>query len=206
MFNGFQSTINGACVKLLFQPWVLDSAGKYVVGLIGCFFLSALSEFLNKLRPTAHQQLLSKHEHRVRGKLHLLRCKAPLAVLYVAHMATAFLAMLVVMTYETGLFLALLFGFIAGFVLFRSFDKDVTDEPGVWRFVDPSTTALRISGMSCEKSCGAKVEAALRAVPGVSNAFVQFDTKTAYVAGPAALDDLADAISAAGYGFQHELK
>lgn len=205
MFNGFQSTINGTCVKLLFQPWVLDSAAKYAIGVVGCFFLSALSEFLNKLRATAQHQLMSGSKLPGHGKLYCLRCKAPLAVLHVAQMATAYLAMLVVMTYETGLFLALLFGFSAGFVLFRSFDKDVTDEPGVWRFVDPSTTTLRISGMTCEKSCSAKVEAALRGVSGVSNVFVLFGAKTAYVAGSAALDDLADAISAAGYGIRHEL-
>ncbi|RLN14058.1 hypothetical protein BBJ28_00017882, partial [Nothophytophthora sp. Chile5] len=40
MFNGFQTSINGSCVMLLFQPWVLNSAVKYAFGFIGCFLIA----------------------------------------------------------------------------------------------------------------------------------------------------------------------
>lgn len=199
MFNGFQSTINGSCVKLLFQPWVLNSAVKYAFGFIGCFLVALFNEYLARARETVRQRLLMARKQRPLDKLHRMQCKALLAGLYMVQMAIAYFAMLVVMTYETGLFIALLLGFGAGFLLFKNFDRDVTDERGVWRFTDPSTAALRVGGMSCMANCGNTVEKALNAVPGVTNAFVAFDERTAYAAGTAQYGELVEAIEAVGF-------
>ncbi|RHY26818.1 hypothetical protein DYB32_007255 [Aphanomyces invadans] len=46
MFSGFQSTVHGTCVKLLFQPWVLNSKLKYAIGIVGVFLLPLLNEGL----------------------------------------------------------------------------------------------------------------------------------------------------------------
>jgi len=199
MFNGFQSTIDGSCVKLLFQPWVLNTAVKYAFGFIGCFLIALLNEFLVKARETVRQRLLVARKLRPLDKLHKMQCKALLAVLYMVQMTIAYFAMLVVMTYETGLFIALLLGFGMGFLLFKNFDQDVSDERGVWRFTDPSTVSIRVGGMSCMANCGTTVEKSLSSVPGVTNAFVAFDERTAYVAGSAAMSDLVEAVEAVGF-------
>jgi Cu+-exporting ATPase len=67
-----------------------------------------------------------------------------------------------------------------------------------------NNTVLNIDGMTCA-SCVARVEKALRAVPGVSEASVNLATEKASVQGQAAPDALAAAVRAAGYEADIEL-
>ena len=67
-----------------------------------------------------------------------------------------------------------------------------------------NNTVLNIDGMTCA-SCVARVEKALRAVPGVSGASVNLATEKASVQGQAAPDALAAAVRAAGYEADIEL-
>ncbi|WUR11860.1 heavy metal translocating P-type ATPase [[Empedobacter] haloabium] len=63
----------------------------------------------------------------------------------------------------------------------------------------PTTSLdLRIAGMSCA-SCVGRVEKALRAVPGVTDASVNLATETARVAGSASAQALRAAVEQAGY-------
>ena len=68
---------------------------------------------------------------------------------------------------------------------------DVNTIPG-------DTTVLRIEGMTCA-SCVARVENALRKLPGVRNAAVNLATEKASVQGAAPLEALVAAVRAAGY-------
>lgn len=199
MFNGFQTSIHGSCVMLLFQPWVLNSAVKYAFGFIGCFLIALLNESLVKGREVVRQRLLQARKLRPHDKFHKMQCKLMLAVLYMIQMTIAYFAMLVVMTYETGLFVALIAGFGAGFLLFKNLDVDITDERGSWRFTDPSTVRIQVEGMSCMKNCGTTVENALKNTPGVTDAVVEFDERAAYVSGSAQYSDLVAAIEAVGF-------
>lgn len=199
MFNGFQTSINGSCVMLIFQPWVLNTAVKYAFGFIGCFLLAVTNELLVKAREVVRQKLLKARKLRPTDQCHKLQCKLILAVLYMIQMTVAYFAMLVVMTYETGLFVALLAGFGAGFMLFKSVDLDITEERGAWRFTNPSTVRIEVGGMSCKKNCGNAVETALKNTPGVTNAVVEFDERAVYVSGSVAVCDLVAAIEAVGY-------
>ncbi|KAL4155455.1 hypothetical protein PRNP1_007565 [Phytophthora ramorum] len=199
MFNGFQTSINGSCVLLIFQPWVLNSAVKYAFGFIGCFLIAILNESLVKAREVARQKLLKARKLRPKHKLHKMQCKLVLSLLYMVQMTIAYFAMLVVMTYETGLFVALIAGFGAGFMLFKNVDLDITEERGAWRFTNPSTVRIEVGGMSCKTNCGTAVETALKSTPGVEDAVVEFDEKAVYVSGSAAVSDLVAAIEAAGY-------
>jgi copper transporter 1 len=60
MFDGFQSTMaeGGTCVKLFFQPWVLNSQAKYIVALIGIvlsgIFLEWFGEWRESLEEVRH--------------------------------------------------------------------------------------------------------------------------------------------------------
>lgn len=62
----------------------------------------------------------------------------------------------------------------------------------------PSSQTLPIEGMSCA-SCSARVEKALRAVPGVEQASVNLATATAHVTGTASRTALIQAVEQAGY-------
>ncbi|CAI5702437.1 unnamed protein product [Peronospora effusa] len=199
MFNGFQTSIHGSCVMLLFKPWVLNSGVKYAFGFIGCFLIALLNETLVKGREVVRQRLLAARKLRPYDKVHKMQCKLTLAVLYMIQMTIAYFAMLVVMTYETGLFLALIAGFGAGFLLFKNLDQDITEERGSWRFTDASTVRIQVEGMTCMKNCGTTVENALKNTPGVTDAIVQFDERAAYVSGSAQYSDLAAAIEAVGF-------
>ena len=55
-----------------------------------------------------------------------------------------------------------------------------------------------VRGMSCA-SCAARVEAALRKVPGVTGVEVNFAAKSAAVAGDVSFETLAKAVKASGY-------
>ncbi|CAH0481881.1 unnamed protein product [Peronospora belbahrii] len=199
MFNGFQTSIHGSCVMLFFRPWVLNSGVKYAFGFIGCFLISLLNEALVKGREVVRQRLLIARKLRPHDKVHKIQCKLTLAVLYMIQMTIAYFAMLVVMTYETGLFLALIAGFGAGFLLLKNLDQDITQERGSWRYTDPSTVRIPVEGMSCMKNCGTTVENALKNTPGVTDAIVELDERAAYVSGSAHYSDLVAAIEAAGF-------
>ncbi|MBO9447352.1 heavy metal translocating P-type ATPase [Ruegeria sp. R14_0] len=62
----------------------------------------------------------------------------------------------------------------------------------------PHTTQLKVSGMSCA-SCVGRVETALRSVPGVTEASVNFATETAQIAHSGPVNDLTNALADAGY-------
>jgi Cu+-exporting ATPase len=62
----------------------------------------------------------------------------------------------------------------------------------------PASLDLEIGGMTCA-ACAGRVERALRAVPGVTEASVNLATERARVHGAAASDALVAAVSAAGY-------
>lgn len=64
--------------------------------------------------------------------------------------------------------------------------------------VTPASLDLDISGMTCA-ACAGRVERALRAVPGVTEASVNLATERARVQGGATGDALVAAVTAAGY-------
>jgi Au+-exporting ATPase len=65
--------------------------------------------------------------------------------------------------------------------------------------VAPVTTELALQGMRCA-SCAGRIEAALKAVPGVLEAMVNLATQRATVRGQAGACELIRAVEAAGYG------
>ncbi|OQR92764.1 hypothetical protein ACHHYP_03231 [Achlya hypogyna] len=181
MFSGFQTTVHGTCVKLFFQPWVLNSGVKYAFGFLGVFALPLLNEYLVRTRERLRQQLRKRAGNK---RLH----KLVLTVLYMMQMTLAYLAMLVVMIYDTGLFIALIFGFGAGFLFFKV-DKQTAaaatgDMAAPWRFQDfKSLSILHAPGMMCLANCGATVTRALEAADGVHRVYVDIADKCIYVSG-----------------------
>ena len=94
---------NVYCTLLWFQPWTLDTQTKYVFAVIGVFILSALVALAPGVQIPKDDLLV----HRVQR-----------TILYGIQKFAAYMIMLVTMTYDTWLFMAVLFGLMAGhFVL-----------------------------------------------------------------------------------------
>ncbi|WP_271948229.1 heavy metal translocating P-type ATPase [Ruegeria faecimaris] len=66
------------------------------------------------------------------------------------------------------------------------------------RLATPHTIRLKVTGMNCA-SCVGRVESALRNVPGVTEASVNFPTETAQVTYDGPISDLTGALDKAGY-------
>lgn len=139
MFTGFQSTVGRTCTLVLFQPWILNSELKYAIGLSMIFVLAVFLEYFGEFREHCRHLLLrtfgvslSSKRYRLSSSLEqdLLTprikkkrvpwwCHGVNALLYMIHMTLAFFIMLIVMSYEIGLFSAIIVGLGLGFFLFK---------------------------------------------------------------------------------------
>jgi Ctr copper transporter family len=121
MQNGFSSSFsNGFCVVWLFEGFVLDSAGKYIGALILTFLLAFANETIRFFRARALQE---------KAPFTSLTTVSPatkdglLALGYACQMLVAYWIMLLVMTYEVLIFVAILTGLLAGYLSFNRFDN-----------------------------------------------------------------------------------
>ncbi len=119
-------------------------------------------------------------------------------------MTLAYFAMLVVMIYDTGLFLALISGFGLGYACIKS-DKNLGIKsaaliPASWHFEDTdSLTVLSVEGMMCMQKCGNTVQMVLKSVPGVEKVHIGLSEKCAYISGTASTKLLMESIEKAGF-------
>ena len=113
-----------ACVVFLFENWVLDSAAKYAFAVVGTFFLAMVPEALTWLR---HKKIA-----KMRRERHKLRLFA-YAVAFFIQVVVSYWLMLIVMTYSTYLFLAVVFGITFAHLCFmnRNLDTDALAGCGV---------------------------------------------------------------------------
>ncbi|RQM25299.1 hypothetical protein B5M09_000912 [Aphanomyces astaci] len=202
MFSGFQTSAGGTCVKLFFQSWVLDTPIKYFFGLLGVFILPLVNEYLVVFREDTRMHYI---------KTKVSRCawtkpgrKLVLTLLYMGQMTLAYLAMLVVMVYDSFLFLALIAGFGVAFACFKSDRslglKSTAMMRATWRFDESDfLTVLSVEGMMCMQNCGSTVQSALEQVDGVKHVYVGFSEKCAYVSGSAPTEALVAAVEAIGF-------
>ena len=105
MVNGFQSSFGGRCALLLFQPFALNTAAKYLLGLVAVFFLALGNEyfvrFREKVRVHSAEKVVAAQlaasdgspKSITRMKLHR---KLMLSVLSMIQMTVAYWLMLVV--------------------------------------------------------------------------------------------------------------
>jgi len=111
MQNGFQiADGKEACIVFLFQGWNVDSQVKYAFMLIGVLLMGVLHGAL------AYVRHLLLDNSRLRSSL--LMHQLCLSFVYGIQMVLAYWMMLLVMTYETGTFIALIFGLVIGYFIF----------------------------------------------------------------------------------------
>ncbi|KAI9913649.1 hypothetical protein PsorP6_004859 [Peronosclerospora sorghi] len=164
MFNGFHLATDGdiPCLLLLFQPWILSSAAKYVIAFLGVVLLAMSLEGFGELRALAETRLFqiygivssqtdyvlsvtpqsysnqitsgnsfAQKVGRVPDTSQLivvrrlpLWCKVVLAGMYMVHLSLGYFVMLVIMTFETLMFVAVILGVGLGFFIFKDTDAN----------------------------------------------------------------------------------
>lgn len=123
----------GIKVTLLFDSWKTDSWFSYLLSLLACFLFSAFYQYLEDRRirfkaiavsnppqqpPTVNAPLLTP-------KRRASSAKFATALLFGINSAIGYLLMLAIMSFNGGVFLAIVLGLTVGYVLFRSGDEEV---------------------------------------------------------------------------------
>jgi len=109
--EGFQWIQSSTCVIVLFESWVLNSAWKYVLAVIGTTLTAiGLEKFI--------QQRRKAMAYMEAGTARLLTS----AFFYGIQLAIGYLLMLIIMIYSGVLFLAVISGLVIGHVLFNARD------------------------------------------------------------------------------------
>mmetsp|Transcript_18192 Transcript_18192/g.29565 ORF Transcript_18192/g.29565 Transcript_18192/m.29565 type:complete len:368 (-) Transcript_18192:48-1151(-) len=115
-----------SCLTLLFPSIVLDSAAKFVFGVLFCFCFGIFIEFLLKQR----RSLATQPRPICKRKYKLAR-----SCLYTIQILCGYTMMLFVMTYSTPIFIASVIGLVVGHVAFN------LDQP-IPEFSDPCCQVL----------------------------------------------------------------
>merc|ERR1711916_227529 len=126
----------GTHEMLLFKPWELNTDAKYAVAFIGLLLLTVFYEFLTAYKPALDAYLISNARSSASSSSGYMgidsNAKSPSsgetipwsiqpirAGYHVLRLAIAYIIMLAVMTYNVGLFMAILLGAFIGFFLFN---------------------------------------------------------------------------------------
>lgn len=109
--GGFQ-THPTDCVILLFDGWTLDSPGAFAAGVIGTFLLGLIVELLTWTR----RHVLQPSPRLQSSPLGL---KAVMGLAFAAQTTLGYLLMLISMTYQAELFIAVVAGLSLGHLLFN---------------------------------------------------------------------------------------
>ena len=118
MQPGFQTTMqSGNCIIFLFSGFVLDEPWKYGVGILLAFMMGLSNELFLYFRRWVAAQIENKHK----------LWRIAICAIYGAHMTLAYWLMLLVMTYETLIFIAIVLGLAAGHLLFQFAPLPKTD-------------------------------------------------------------------------------
>lgn len=129
----------GKEVTLLFDSWKTDSWLTYSLTLLFCFFLSLFYQHLEarrlnfklKLTATPPPAPAASLDHSINAPLILPTrpkpgrtrwVRLPLALLFGVNSAIGYLIMLAIMSFNGGVFVALVLGLSVGYFLFRSGD------------------------------------------------------------------------------------
>lgn len=120
----------GNSVTLLFDSWVTNSWLSYLLSLFACFLFAMFYQYIEDRRlqfkaivAAGDPSLPSADTPLIRGlgraQTRLTWSRLSMAVLFGFNAAIGYLLMLLVMSYNFGVFLAVVLGFGVGYLLFR---------------------------------------------------------------------------------------
>ena len=116
---GFKWAGNAAgagCVVLLFEAWTLDTRGKFLAGALGTFLLAVLTELVGATR--RERAAAAAGGAAARAGHGACEGEGGATALFAGHVALGYLLMLVAMTYQAELLLAVVLGLALGHRLF----------------------------------------------------------------------------------------
>src|SRR3989338_9903824 len=118
MMPGFQSSVDGPCILYLFEGVVVNTQVKYAFAVIGTFFLAVANEVFIWARKKVDTTSALKNP------IWIICIET---FLYGLQMVNAYWLMLLVMTYEYVVFIAIILGLAFGHFFFR-YIKMKTDQ------------------------------------------------------------------------------
>ncbi|GBG72054.1 hypothetical protein CBR_g10988 [Chara braunii] len=113
----------GQHVVILFDGWKTDKTWKYAVTLVGIFFWCILHEYLSTTRGKLEASIRSAEKGKGHppcmyglnaNTIHFLAM-----TLYIVNVTSSYFLMLIVMTYNAGIFITLVSGLATGYLVFR---------------------------------------------------------------------------------------
>ncbi|KAA0064702.1 copper transporter 5.1 [Cucumis melo var. makuwa] len=120
-------------VTLLVNSWRTNSWLSYSLSLLACFIVSVFYQYLENYRirlkllqcpkPSPSEIEAPLLRSKVAGKFQALRFAG--ALFFGVNSAIGYLLMLAIMSFNGGVFVAIVFGLAIGYLVFRSDDEDV---------------------------------------------------------------------------------
>ncbi|KAK9210117.1 hypothetical protein WN944_002486 [Citrus x changshan-huyou] len=125
----------GRQVTLLFDFWRTDSWPSYALTLLACFLFSAFYQYLEDRRVRLNRIAVGQKpamadvetpllQRKVVGKFSAARIAG--TALFGINSGVGYLLMLAIMSFNGGVFLAVVVGLMIGYLVFRSESDDVT--------------------------------------------------------------------------------
>jgi solute carrier family 31 (copper transporter), member 1 len=142
MQNGFQvASGNGSCITFLFPGWNVDTHTKYAIMLIGVLCMGIFNGLLTYFRHylSASAKFASS----------ILIRQICLSLIYGIQMVLAYWIMLLVMTYEVGVFIALIIGLMIGFLIFGYIEEKYRQESMIVTLGHNSAYQKKFDGTAC---------------------------------------------------------
>ncbi|WCJ42812.1 copper transporter 5 [Euphorbia peplus] len=123
----------GIKVTLLLDSWKTDSYPSYALSLLACFLFSAFYQYMEDRRIRFKALALAKTIPQpssldvplLRSKLRYGPSNFAAAILFGVNSAIGYLLMLAVMSFNGGVFVAIVLGLSVGYLLFRSEDGEI---------------------------------------------------------------------------------
>ncbi|GAV64786.1 Ctr domain-containing protein [Cephalotus follicularis] len=116
----------GKDVTLLFDSWETDSWASYSLSLVACFLFSTFYQYLEDRRIRFKAYAISSSSSNPQLRAPLLRklgrlslVKLYIAALFGVNSALGYLLMLAIMSFNGGVFLAIVLGLSVGYFFFR---------------------------------------------------------------------------------------
>ncbi|XP_045823778.1 copper transporter 5-like [Trifolium pratense] len=118
----------GKNVTLLFDSWTTDSWTSYILSLIACFVIATFYQYLENIRIRLKffsgegrgGSTVAEIQTPLLGLNKVSRNKVVESVLFGVNSAIGYLLMLAIMSFNGGVFVAIVFGLTVGYFLFRS--------------------------------------------------------------------------------------
>lgn len=130
----------GTKVTILFDSWKTDSLISYAISLLACFLIAVFYQYMEDRR--IKFKLIASSPPRsgltvplIREKFGVSGTAAKLAgaVMFGVNSAVGYMLMLAIMSFNAGVFVAVVLGLAVGYLVFRSGDDDdrvvVVDNP-----------------------------------------------------------------------------